>query len=53
MSISDAEASTAMLVNHYARRWSIEPEFRDIKDLRFGMGLRTTRIGEHGAIACC
>ena len=35
-----------MLVNHYARRWTIEPQFRDIKDLRFGMGLSATRIGE-------
>jgi len=43
---SDAEASTAELVNHYAKRWTIEPSFRDTKDLRFGMGLGATRIGE-------
>ena len=35
-----------MLVNHYAKRWTIEPAFRDTKDLRFGMGLSSTRIGE-------
>jgi Transposase DDE domain len=46
MAASDAEAPTAMLVNHYAKRWTIEPSFRDTKDLRFGMGLGATRIGE-------
>ena len=35
-----------MLVNHYARRWTIEPGFRDTKDLRFGMGLSSTRVGK-------
>jgi Transposase DDE domain len=46
LAASNAEASAAELVNHYARRWTIEPHFRDTKDLRFGMGLSTTRIGE-------
>ena len=46
LAASDAEASTAMLVNHYAKRWTIEPNFRDTKDLHFGMGLDATRIGE-------
>jgi len=46
LAASDAEAPTAMLVNHYAKRWTIEPNFRDTKDLRFGMGLAATRIGE-------
>jgi hypothetical protein len=46
LAASDAEAPTAMLVNHYAKRWTIEPNFRDTKDLRFGMGLAVTRIGE-------
>ena len=36
----------AVLINHYARRWTIEPSFRGTKDLRFGMGLSSTRIGE-------
>jgi len=35
-----------MLVNHYAKRWTIEPNCRDSKDLRFGMGLSATRIAE-------
>src|SRR6185436_9124276 len=43
---SDREATAATLVNHYAKRWTIEPQFRDTKDLRFGMGLSSTRIGE-------
>src|SRR6202165_2656218 len=46
LAASDAEAPTAMLGNHYAKRWTIEPSFRDTKDLRFGMGLGATRIGE-------
>jgi hypothetical protein len=40
------EAMAATLVNHYAKRWTIEPQFRDTKDLQFGMGLSATRIGE-------
>jgi len=43
---SDREAMAATLVNHYAKRWTIEPQFRDTKDLQFGMGLSSTRIGE-------
>jgi hypothetical protein len=46
LAASDPEATAAVLVNHYARRWTIEPQFRDTKDLRFGMGLSSTRIGE-------
>jgi len=46
LAASDPDAPAAMLVNHYARRWTIEPSFRDTKDLRFGMGLSATRIGE-------
>ena len=45
LAVSNAEASTTMQVN-YAKRWTIEPNFRDTKDLRFGMGLGATRIGE-------
>src|ERR1700709_102905 len=46
LAASDPEAAPAVLVNHYSRRWTIEPQFRDTKDLRFGMGLSATRIGE-------
>ena len=43
---SERQATAATLINHYAKRWTIEPQFRDTKDLRFGMGLSSTRIGE-------
>jgi hypothetical protein len=46
LAASDPEATAAVLVNHYAKRWTIEPTFRDTKDLRFGMGLSATRIGD-------
>lgn len=46
LAASDAEATAATLINHYAKRWTIEPSFRDTKDLRFGMGLSETRIRE-------
>jgi Transposase DDE domain len=43
---SEPDATAATLINHYARRWTIEPQFRDTKDLRFGMGLSATRVGD-------
>jgi hypothetical protein len=46
LAASDAEAPSGVLINHYAKRWTIEPGFRDTKDLRFGMGLSSTRISE-------
>ena len=46
LATSEREATAATLINHYAKRWTIEPQFRDTKDLRFGMGLSSTRIGE-------
>jgi hypothetical protein len=37
-----------------SHRWTIEPQFRDTKDLQFGMDLSATRIGEPCAVtACC
>ncbi len=38
LAASDPDATAAMLINHSAKRWTIEPSFRDTKDLRFGMG---------------
>jgi len=40
------QASGAEVVALYGRRFSIEEGFRDIKDLRFGMGLSSVRISE-------
>lgn len=42
---SETEATTREIVNLYSKRWTIEPSFRDSKDLRFGMGLSSIRIG--------
>ncbi len=41
---SDKYATGREIVKYYARRWGIEPSFRDSKDLRFGMGLSKTHI---------
>ena len=38
------DKKTREIVNLYARRWKIEPYFRDIKDQRFGFGLAATHI---------
>ena len=46
LATSERDATAATLINHYARRWTIEPHFRDTKDLRFGMGLSATRIAD-------
>jgi hypothetical protein len=41
-SLSDAKGSE--LVERYGRRFTIEESFRDVKDLRFGMGLANVRV---------
>jgi hypothetical protein len=46
LAASDGTVPAATLIKYYARRWTIEPNFRDTKDLRFGMGLSATRTGE-------
>lgn len=43
---SNAEATTREIINYYAKRWTIEPGFRDTKDLRFGMGMSVLRIAD-------
>jgi hypothetical protein len=40
---SDAQALAAELINYYGKRWGIETYFRDTKDPRFGMGMKSTR----------
>lgn len=40
-----AGAVSKDLVKYYAKRWSIEASFRDLKDPRFGLGLGAVRIG--------
>ena len=41
-SLSDDTAR--QIVDAYAKRWTIEPSFRDTKDIRFGMGFSLLRI---------
>lgn len=36
--------NSKQLIKYYSKRWSIEPNFRDTKDLRFGMGLSSIHI---------
>jgi hypothetical protein len=46
LAASDAAATARTIITLYSKRWSVEPSFRDTKDLRFGMGLSTVHIGD-------
>ena len=46
LAASHTDATAREIINQYARRWTIEPGFRDTKDLRFGMGLGVLRIAD-------
>ena len=46
LAASDGSPPARRIVNDYAKRWTIEPTFRDTKDLRFGMGMGLLRIGD-------
>ena len=41
---SDATVPTRVLIRYYGKRWGIEAGFRDIKDMRFGMGLSSMHV---------
>ena len=41
---SESKVGTRPLIRYYAKRWGIETSFRDIKDMRFGMGLSAMRV---------
>jgi len=41
---NDSTLKTREIINYYAKRWSIEPSFRDQKDIRFGMGMHNISI---------
>ena len=43
---SDGGATARQIIDLYAKRWRVEPSFRDTKDLRFGMGLSAVHIGD-------
>jgi hypothetical protein len=40
----NTEATSREIINQYAKRWTIEPGFRDTNDLRFGVGLGEWRM---------
>ena len=42
--VSNTSLKARDIVNHYSRRWKIEPYFRDLKDSRYGLGLEQTHI---------
>ena len=44
LATSHADKTGAEIVKHYGKRFTIEETFRDLKNLRFGMGLSDTRI---------
>lgn len=44
LACSDTDMSASVVVAHYGKRFSIEENFRDTKDIRFGMGLSHTHI---------
>jgi Transposase DDE domain len=46
LAASDAAAPSRQIIDLYSKRWSVEPSFRDTKDLRFGMGLAAVRIAD-------
>src|SRR3954469_23586732 len=46
LAASNAAAPSRQIIDLYSKRWSVEPSFRDTKDLRFGMGLSSVRISD-------
>ena len=46
LATSLAGQKASRVVKYYGRRFTIEETFRDHKDLRYGMGLKATHIGE-------
>ncbi|WP_257979182.1 transposase [Corallococcus exiguus] len=38
------EATAQQVLDVYARRFTVEETFRDVKDLKFGMGLKQVRV---------
>ena len=46
LATSNAAAPSRQIIDLYSKRWSVEPSFRDTKDLRFGLGLSSVRISD-------
>ncbi|MYH28313.1 MAG: transposase [Acidobacteria bacterium] len=43
---SEATVPTRILIRYYGKRWGIEAGFRDIKNMRFGMGLSSMHVSQ-------
>lgn len=46
LAVGDGSLSASAAIKLYSKRWTIEPSFRDSKDLRFGMGMSELRIDD-------
>ena len=46
LAASDEALGSSKIIRLYSKRWGIEPQFRDSKDIHFGMGLSHTKIRE-------
>jgi hypothetical protein len=46
LAASDGTLAAPAIIKLYSKRWTIEPSFRDSKDLRFGMGMSALRIND-------
>lgn len=44
LAASNPKAVASVLIRWYSKRWGIEPQFRDTKDLHFGMGMSETSV---------
>ena len=42
----DGAGSASQIIKLYSKRWTLEPSFRDSKDLRFAMGMSAQRISD-------
>jgi hypothetical protein len=46
LATSNDQLKARVIINYYAKRWGIEPQFRDTKDIHFGMGLSGTSVSD-------
>jgi hypothetical protein len=46
LAVSNENMVAREIINWYAKRWGCEPQFRDSKDIHFGMGLSETSISD-------
>ena len=51
LAASDGSLGAPEIIKLYAKRWTIEPSFRDSKDPRFGMGMSALRIDDPSGAA--